>query len=75
MLTHNCFPLSVLGRTTLTVILTILCLAIFCAGLYCYALAFEIGQDGLAFLLFTAGILLNSLAFFIPWQLVGHSRK
>lgn len=59
----------------MSLILTLLCTAIFGAGLACYAFAFEIGSDGLAFLLFTAGILLNSLAFFIPWQIIGHSRK
>lgn len=59
----------------MTIILTLLCILIFGAGLVCYGFAFEMGNDGLSFLLFTAGILLNSLAFFIPWQIVGHSRK
>ncbi|WP_066054941.1 hypothetical protein [Gulosibacter bifidus] len=59
----------------MSAIITVLCILIFGAGLGCYALAFEMGDPTMSFLLFTAGILLNSLAFFIPWQIVGHSRK
>jgi hypothetical protein len=32
-------------------------------------------NDTLSMLVFIGGVLLNALAFFIPWQIVGHSRK
>lgn len=56
-------------------ILTVICTAIFVAGLWCYGLAFQVEGDTLRLLVFLAGMLLNSLAFFIPWQLTGQSRK
>ncbi|SJM52753.1 hypothetical protein FM112_02600 [Gulosibacter sp. 10] len=48
---------------------------VFAAGIACYPLAFHMDSDLLSLLVFSAGVLLNALAFFIPWQLVGHSRK
>lgn len=59
----------------MSVILAIVCLAVFVAGIACYSLAFQMDSDTLSLLVFIAGVLLNSLAFFIPWQLLGHSRK
>ncbi|WP_201521929.1 hypothetical protein [Gulosibacter hominis] len=56
-------------------ILTILCLAVFAAGLYCFGLAFHEDQGAGSLLLFLAGIGLSCLAFFLPWQVFGHSRK
>ncbi|CAG7845646.1 hypothetical protein USB125703_01919 [Pseudoclavibacter triregionum] len=56
-------------------ILTAICAVIFVAGLWCYGLAFQIENDTLQLLTFLAGMILNSLAFFIPWQLTGQSRK
>ncbi len=48
---------------------------VFDAGIACYPLAFHMETDTLSLLVFTAGVLLNSLAFYIPWQVVGRSRK
>lgn len=59
----------------MSLILTIVCSAIFLAGFWCYGLAFQVEPESLRFWVFLLGILLNSLAFFIPWQLIGHSRK
>lgn len=56
-------------------ILTILCLAIFAGGLFCFGLAFHEDQGVGSLLLFLVGIVLSSLAFFLPWQVIGHSRK
>lgn len=56
-------------------LLTALCAAIFVAGLWCYGLAFQIDNDMLQLLTFAGGMVLNAIAFFIPWQLTGHSRK
>lgn len=56
-------------------ILTIVCLAIFFAGLYLYSLAFQNDLGVGSLMLFIGGILLNSLAFFLPWQVIGNSRK
>lgn len=59
----------------MSVLIAIGCMIIFAAGIACYPLAFQMDSDILSLLVFIAGVLLNSLAFFIPWQLVGHSRK
>lgn len=59
----------------MSIILTIVCVGIFLLGCACYGLAFQMDSDTLALLVFAAGILLNSIAFFIPWQIIGHSRK
>lgn len=56
-------------------LIAFVCIAIFMAGLWCYGLAFQIEGDTLRLLVFLGGILLNSLAIFIPTQLLGHSRK
>lgn len=56
-------------------ILTFLSTAIFIAGLWCYGLAFQVDGDLLRLFVFAAGLVLNALAFFIPWQITGHSRK
>lgn len=59
----------------MSALIAIACMIIFAAGIACYPLAFHMDSDMLSLLVFTAGVLLNSLAFFIPWQIVGHSRK
>ncbi len=56
-------------------IIAIVCILVFVAGLWCYGLAFQMPTDTLSLLVFIGGVLLNALAFFIPWQLVGHGRK
>lgn len=56
-------------------ILTFISSVIFIAGLWCYGLAFQVEGDLLRLLTFLAGMVLNALAFFIPWQLTGQSRK
>ena len=56
-------------------IIAILCIAIFLAGLYCYSLAFQMSTETMSALVFILGVALNTLAFFIPWQIVGHGRK
>lgn len=56
-------------------IIAIVCILVFVAGLWCYGLAFQMPTDTLSMLVFIGGVLLNALAFFIPWQLVGHGRK
>ena len=61
--------------TLVSVLIAIGCIIIFGAGIWCYGLAFQVDGDTLRLLVFLAGILLNSLALFIPWQLVGQSRK
>lgn len=62
-------------QTLVSVLIAIGCIIIFGAGIWCYGLAFQVDGDTLRLLVFLAGILLNSLALFIPWQLVGQSRK
>ena len=59
----------------MSVLLALVCLVVFSAGIACYPLAFQMDSDTLSLLVFIAGVLLNSLAFFIPWQVLGHSRK
>lgn len=59
----------------MSALIAIGCMIIFAAGIACYPLAFHMETDTLSLLVFTAGVLLNSLAFYIPWQMVGHSRK
>ena len=56
-------------------LIAFLCIAIFIAGIWCYGLAFQVDGDMLRLLVFLAGILLNSLAMFIPFQVLGHGRK
>ncbi|NLT26003.1 MAG: hypothetical protein GXX90_05050 [Microbacteriaceae bacterium] len=51
------------------------CFIVFALGIVCYPLAFRMDDNMMSILLFSAGILLNCLAFFIPWQITGHSRK
>lgn len=59
----------------MSVLIAIGCLIVFAAGIACYPLAFHMDSDMISLLVFCAGVLLNCLAFFIPWQLTGHSRK
>lgn len=59
----------------MSVLIAVACIAIFVFGLYCYGLAFQVDGDTLRLLVFLAGILLNSLALFIPFQLISHNRK
>lgn len=59
----------------MSVLIAIGCMIIFAAGIACYPLAFNMETDMLSLLVFIAGVLLNSLAFFIPWQMIGRSRK
>ncbi|WP_140400548.1 hypothetical protein [Gulosibacter sp. 10] len=59
----------------MSALIAIGCMIVFAAGIACYPLAFHMDSDLLSLLVFSAGVLLNALAFFIPWQLVGHSRK
>ncbi|GGA56271.1 hypothetical protein GCM10011490_02670 [Pseudoclavibacter endophyticus] len=59
----------------MSALIAIFCIAIFVAGLWCYGLAFQVDGDTLRLLVFLSGILLNSLAIFIPTQILGHSRK
>lgn len=59
----------------MSIVIAIFSILVFVAGLFCYGLAFQMPNDGLSMLMFILGVLLNTLAFFIPWQLVGHSRK
>ncbi|MDJ1370147.1 hypothetical protein [Gulosibacter molinativorax] len=59
----------------MSVLIAIGCMIVFAAGIACYPLAFQMDNDTLSLLVFISGVLLNSLAFFIPWQLVGRSRK
>lgn len=59
----------------MSVLIAIVCVAIFVFGLYCYGLAFQVDGDTLRLLVFLSGILLNALAFFIPFQLISHNRK
>lgn len=56
-------------------LIAFVCIAIFVAGLWCYGLAFQVDGDTVRLLVFAAGLLLNSLALFIPFHIVGHSRK
>lgn len=59
----------------MSALIAILSIVIFIAGLWLYGVAFQVDNDTLSLLIFTGGILLNSLAVFIPFQLTGHSRK
>lgn len=56
-------------------LIAIFSILVFAAGLWCYGLAFQMPTDTLSLLVFILGVLLNTLAFFIPWQIVGHGRK
>lgn len=56
-------------------LIAFVCIAIFLAGLWCYGLAFQVDGDTLRLLVFFGGILLNSLAIFIPTTILGNSRK
>ncbi|MDO5051454.1 MAG: hypothetical protein Q4E05_00995 [Pseudoclavibacter sp.] len=56
-------------------LIAIACIIIFVLGLWCYGLAFQVDGDTMRLLVFFAGILLNTLAVFIPFQVTGHSRK
>lgn len=59
----------------MNVLIAIGCLIVFGLGIACYPLAFNMESETMSLLVFSAGILLNCLAFFIPWQIIGHSRK
>lgn len=59
----------------MSALIAIGCMIIFAAGIACYPLAFNLDNDTMSLMVFIAGVLLNSLAFYIPWQVVGHSRK
>ncbi|MGO2112532.1 MAG: hypothetical protein ACTH31_13060 [Pseudoclavibacter sp.] len=59
----------------MSALIAIVCIAIFVAGLWCYGLAFQVDGDTLRLLVFLAGILLNSLAIFIPTTLIGHGQQ
>lgn len=59
----------------MSALIAIVCIIIFVAGMWCYGLAFQIDGDMLQLLVFFSGILLNALAFFIPFQIIGHGRK
>ena len=48
---------------------------VFALGILCYPLAFNAETESMSLMLFIAGVLLNCFAFFIPWQVTGHSRK
>ena len=56
-------------------IIAIVCIAIFLVGLWCYGLAFQIEDDTLQLLTFFAGIMLNTLAVFVPFQVTGRGRR
>ncbi|KAB1660169.1 hypothetical protein F8O01_04405 [Pseudoclavibacter chungangensis] len=63
----------------MSALIAVVCIIIFAVGMWCYGLAFQIHtsehQDLLRMLVFFAGILLNSLALWIPFQVIGHSQK
>ena len=59
----------------MNVLIALGCFIIFGLGIACYPLAFNADSDLMSLLLFISGVLLNSLAFFIPWQVTGHSRR
>lgn len=56
-------------------LIAFVCIAIFVVGIWCYGLAFQVDGDTLRLLVFLSGILLNSLAIFIPVSILGNSRK
>lgn len=72
---HSNLERHYLRENPVSVLLAIGCLILFVAGIYCYPLAFQMETDMLSMLVFFAGLALNTLAFFIPWQVLGHSRK
>jgi uncharacterized membrane protein len=57
------------GSTAVNYVIAFFSILVFIAGLWCYGLAFQMPNDTLSMLVFIGGVL------FIPWQIVGHSRK
>lgn len=61
----------------MSALIAIVCIIIFVAGMWCYGLAFDpavADNDTLQLLIFFGGVLLNTLALFIPFQILGHGR-